>query len=154
MKNLTVNVTKEVIAIAKAKTANACMIAMAISSYVPNAKCVRVDLEHIKFTDPVTRKRYTFPTPLNAQKRILAFDQGIDNKKPFTVQLTNALVDPIPERRKKVKVIRTKQSYLKKRPNRSRAQIAADAAKVPPLIHNRRAFGLRIADQWRHNEVE
>lgn len=68
------------------KDSRHCMIADAIKDTFPKAVYIMVDLQTIKFSDPVTHKRMVFLTPPTAQINLLKFDQG-KSVKPFTFNL-------------------------------------------------------------------
>jgi hypothetical protein len=63
-----------------------CMIADAIKAAVPGAQYIMVDLQSIRWSDPVAKQRYTYLTPPIAQRNLLRFDQG-KPVMPFTFSL-------------------------------------------------------------------
>ena len=67
-----------------------CMIADAIKAACPQAQHVLVDLQSIRFSDPVKRIRYTYLTPAVAQQRLLRFDQG-KRVQPFEIKLESPI---------------------------------------------------------------
>lgn len=78
-------VTEKIINTAVTGNSSHCMIADALRVAYPQATRVSVDIQTIRFTDPVRRQRFVYLTPRNAQLAILAFDEG---RKPNAFQLT------------------------------------------------------------------
>lgn len=84
-------VTEDIITKAVRADSTSCMIADAVKAQVPGAKFVTVDLQSIRWTDPVKGLRYTYLTPSNAQGALVMFDQGFECEA-FTVKLRGAHV--------------------------------------------------------------
>jgi hypothetical protein len=63
-----------------------CMIADAIKDAHPTAQYIQADVQSIRFSDPLTGKRYTYLTPPVAQSALLQFDAGT-RVKPFAFTL-------------------------------------------------------------------
>ena len=75
--NLSVTVTPDVIETAVTRDSGHCVIADAIRHSIPGVNRVSVDLQTVRFTDPVTQKRYIYLTPPMAQVVLIGFDQGV-----------------------------------------------------------------------------
>lgn len=84
-----VEVTPEVIKTAVEGDSGHCMIADAVKAAVPNARNISVDLQTIRFSDPVKRMRYVYLTPRMAQLALVDFDGG-EKPEPFTFRLDRA----------------------------------------------------------------
>lgn len=84
---VTLEVTRTIIEASRQQDSRHCMIATAVKMAVPNARFVSVDVQTIRFTDPVKRLRYTYLTPRVAQVALVNFDMG-DLPEPFTVRLS------------------------------------------------------------------
>jgi hypothetical protein len=76
-----------------------CMIAEGVKLAWPGARHVSVDLQTIRFSDPVTRMRYTYLTPRIAQKALCEFDEGI-RPEPIVFQLREGQVTRSGRKRK------------------------------------------------------
>lgn len=88
MKTIQINVTQDSIDRAVARDSHRCMIADAIQKQVPGAKYIIVDLQSIRFSNTDKSERYIYFTPLQAQRALIAFDQGKkDELKPFKFTL-------------------------------------------------------------------
>jgi len=141
-----VNVDKAHIANGTAKNSQHCMIADAIKATCPKAQFIMVDLQTIRFSDPVKRQRYVFLTPAVAQHNILKFDKG-DTVKPFSFSLAKPVRahamqakrrgDPV---KAKATVQRARAKYEKRRKSRDYAYLAANRARNH---QKEREFGLR-----------
>jgi hypothetical protein len=81
-----VNVTQENIDRAVKNCSSRCAVADAIKDAVPKAVRIRVDMQTIRWTDPVKQVRYIYLTPARAQQYIIAFDAG-DKIQPFQFRL-------------------------------------------------------------------
>jgi hypothetical protein len=81
-------VTAEIIASAARQDSNHCMIADAVLASLPRGRAMRrsVDLQTIRWSDPVTARRYVFLTPPRAQNALVRFDQGL-SVEPFEMRL-------------------------------------------------------------------
>jgi hypothetical protein len=75
--NLSVTVTPDIIETSIERDSGHCVIADSIRHSIPGVNRVTVDLQTIRFTDPVSSKRYIYLTPPMAQVVLLAFDQGV-----------------------------------------------------------------------------
>ena len=85
------DISEDIIRRAIRGDSTACMIADAVKEQVPGAKYVAVDLQSVRWTDPVKGLRYVYLTPSNAQGALVMFDQGIE-MEPFKVKLRGAQV--------------------------------------------------------------
>jgi hypothetical protein len=88
---LKIEVTKELIEDAKGRDSSHCMIAEAVKAAFPEASYVSVDLQTIRFSDPVKRLRYTYLTPRIAQIALIDFDQEV-TPEPFDFTLRRGQV--------------------------------------------------------------
>ena len=73
------------------KDSGHCMIAEALKLSVEGATGVSVDLQTIRFSDPILRRRYTYLTPRIAQLALVDFDQG-RKPPPFSFKLRGGAV--------------------------------------------------------------
>src|SRR5262245_53549082 len=71
------------------------MVADAIKEAFPNAIRIRVDMQTIRWTDPVRKLRYIHLTPARAQQYVINFDAG-DTIKPFRFRLSRQGRQTIP----------------------------------------------------------
>jgi len=62
------------------------MVAEALKEARPDAKFVAVDIQTIRWSDPIRKERYTYLTPRSVQEAIINFDQG-KSPEPFSFQL-------------------------------------------------------------------
>jgi len=84
-----VEVTGDIIALSTQADSSHCMIADAVRKAVPGATGVSVDLQTIRFSDPVKRMRYVYLTPRIAQVALVDFDNG-EEPQPFRFRLDRA----------------------------------------------------------------
>ena len=121
-----------------------CMIADAIKDACPKAQFIQVDLQTIRFSDPVKRKRFVYLTPPVAQHNLLKFDQG-ERVKPFAF----ALATPVKARsmqatnrseRRRASARKADAAYRKKKKARDYGYLAANRARNH---QKEREFGLR-----------
>lgn len=91
---VTIPVTREIIERSEQRDSSHCMIAEAIRRAVPGASAIAVDLQSIRWSDPVLRLRYVYMTPPHCQIALVAFDQGI-HTDPFSFTLSRAQVLPM-----------------------------------------------------------
>lgn len=111
-------VTAEMIETAIPQNSAHCMIADGLKAARPTARQVSVDLATIRFTDPVSGRRYIYLTPRAAQLALLNFDQG-RQPDPFVVQADAA---QIVEKKSRAKTpSETSESGVKK--TRKRAKL-------------------------------
>lgn len=100
-----------------------CMIADAIKARVPKAQYISVDVQSIRFTNPETKTRYKYFTPLAGQQGLVNFDQG-KKIKPFALTLKDGTQESIAhataKRRKRRNSSRSHQAI--KGPYKSRAK--------------------------------
>lgn len=151
---LKIQVTAELIELAKVRDSSHCMVAEAVRDAFPLAAHISVDVQTIRFSIPEREIRCTYLTPRIAQLGIVNFDQGV-TPKPFSFQLFGAQV---------TKMMRRAKGQVPPRP-RTEAQKAATAkatavlrpvngnhgvpdkigGKTPPVSRyaHRREFGLR-----------
>jgi hypothetical protein len=91
---VTIPVTREVIERAERRDSSHCMIAEAIREAVPGATAIAVDLQSIRWSDPVLRLRYVYMTPPVCQVALVSFDQGL-HTNPFSFTLARAQILPM-----------------------------------------------------------
>lgn len=149
-----------------------CMIADAVKRtfterYKRTPGRVSVDLQTIRVSDPLTRQKLIFLTPLVAQRALLQFDQKIKPTE-FSFRMDAAQVLPMQDRTKQ-KQPRTEEqesqalcavaSATKRKRVRASVDVRASngvggttptkiGGKAPPtavLSGNRRQFGIRAA---------
>jgi hypothetical protein len=90
-REITLQVTKDLIEQAIAKESRTCMVAQAVKAKISSARNVLVDIQAIRFTDAKNRKRYIYLTPHAVQEKLVDFDQGRP-VAPFAVRLRLAQV--------------------------------------------------------------
>jgi hypothetical protein len=83
---LVIPVSSKIIATAVQRDSHHCMIVDAVKKRIPKAQYISVDLQSIRFSDPDTKIRYKYFTPLPGQINLVKFDQGHE-VKPFTLTL-------------------------------------------------------------------
>lgn len=162
----TVQVTQALINDAKRKNSGHCMIAEAVKELMPHAQFVSVDLQSIRWSDPVKGSRHVALTPRIAQKALIKWDQG-DIPDPFHFQLRGAIVVPMqrkPSKKKEKasavhKTLTTTFTTDKdaKKPNKATivakkngprsVKLIRTGGKTPPRTGLRRAFGLRAYNE-------
>jgi hypothetical protein len=86
-----IEVTDELIEASKGRDSSHCMIAEAVKVAYPEASCVAVDVQTIRWSDPSKGYRYTYLTPRTAQHNIVKFDRG-DAVEPFSFILKGAQI--------------------------------------------------------------
>jgi hypothetical protein len=89
-----INVTAEQIKDSEQRNSSRCMIATAIMAALPHAKHVSVDIQTIRYSDPIQRTRYFHLTPRKVQQVIIDFDQG-KNVEPFSFDLRSPHIVPM-----------------------------------------------------------
>lgn len=89
-----IEVTDEVIDFSIERDSSHCMIAEAVKAAVPWATHVSVDLQTIRFSDPVKRIRYIYLTPRVAQVPLVQYDQG-NRPEPFQFKLARGQATPM-----------------------------------------------------------
>lgn len=128
-------ITKEHIADAKRRDSQHCMIADAIQART-DAKYVLVDVQTIRWSNLKKGKRYVYLTPPEAQRAILAFDQG-KRVEPFSFTVDNP-VHVWAVSRFKANTEATRRARAKyERTGRKRA-------KRKPVVTREREFGMRV----------
>lgn len=154
-----VEVTRELIEQATKRSSSHCMFAEAVKVAVPNANFVSVDLQTIRWTDPVKGERYTYLTPRSAQVALVQFDQGI-TPEPFPFQLRGGQTTRSGKTKRAAPKADTKgkrqQSAHLRRPqggSGTGSSVSEKAGGSPPPLAalsnsarvrgSRRAFGLR-----------
>lgn len=70
-------ISEEVINNAVQKDSSHCLIADAIREALPQVQRVAVDLATIRFTDPVSNRRFIYLTPAPLQRLLIDFDRGV-----------------------------------------------------------------------------
>lgn len=123
-----------------------CMVAEAIKQSLPRAQYVAVDVQTIRWTDPVSRERHVALTPRSVQGLIFNFDKGV-RPKPFSFDLRSGQVVPMGRDTKKNREARRKKrAKLAPRP-KSKTQGSIPkiiGGTTPPrALGARREFGLR-----------
>jgi hypothetical protein len=81
-------ITEEIINAAIQRDSSHCVIADALRAAVPNAQRVSVDIQTIRFTDPMSERRYIYLTPALCQMILVDFDQG-RKPAPMAIRLGN-----------------------------------------------------------------
>lgn len=155
---VTVVVTKEIIERSEQRKSSHCMIAEAVKAAVPEARSVAVDLQSIRYSDPVKRLRYVWLTPRLAQIALLAFDQGT-HSTAFTMVLRGAQVVKMGDKQAPRPTSRTvpampegARSEMRQSSGSRQATFEKIGGQVPPTgpLTNttyrgmRRAFGLKL----------
>jgi hypothetical protein len=100
---LVIPVSSRIIAEAVKADSHHCMIADGIKKRIPKAQFISVDLQSIRFTDPDTKIRYQYFTPLTGQQNLVKFDQG-KSIKPFTITLKDGIKIPAGLNKKRSKI--------------------------------------------------
>jgi hypothetical protein len=96
-----VSVEQEHIDASMQRDSSHCMVAMAISASIPDARRIAVDLQTIRFSR--NGLRYLFLTPRVAQDCIIAFDLGEREKiAPFVLRMRPAQIAKAGKRRHEV----------------------------------------------------
>jgi len=153
---LTIKVTKAIIDRSVKGNSGHCMIADALKETRPKATAVGVDIQTIRFTDPDRGLRYTYLTPLIAQRAILNFDEGI-KPKAFDFRLRSAgawvvLAGTRPNKKKRphdpalraeVRANLKKDRLVSSGSDKVPRRVGGRPAKLPELSQ-RREFGLRV----------
>jgi hypothetical protein len=92
-KQFTIELTQEHINLAIPRDSGHCMWADATGDSIAGAMYRSVDLQTMRWTDLVARKRYIVLTPAVVQQSLIAFDQGRrDLIKPVTIRVRAAQV--------------------------------------------------------------
>lgn len=129
-----VHVTKSHISDGVERDSHHCMIADAIKETYPRAQYILVDLQSIRFSDPKTKKRYTYLTPPSAQAALLRFDQGDKSIAPFEFSL----------RKPVIKGMGWQAQNNRTSKHRKQAKKHASTGKRRPIVaYKEREFGLR-----------
>jgi hypothetical protein len=141
-----------------------CMIAQAVKLAIPDAVMIAVDIHTIRYSIPGIDKRYIFVTPRIAQKAIIEFDQG-RLPPPFQFNLRNPTIIPRQHHSdlQKLKEQRDRDARINKDPNLQKVlhkprnpttllvlnptTVARIGGQAPPLMPNRREFGIRNFNQ-------
>lgn len=156
---IVVDVTKDIIDASEQRSSSHCMLAEAVRQTIEGCTGVAVDLQTIRFSDPVKGVRYVYLTPRRCQVALVMFDRGL-HTDPFTFVLKGGQVakmaspDPRP---------RPKGRGVASLPEGLRTELGAPLGNtVPPVVGGRmpptgplsntryagqrRAFGLRRLD--------
>jgi hypothetical protein len=134
-------VDEQTISNAERKNSGHCMVADAIRNCVSGAAAVSVDIQTIRFSDPVRRLRYVYLTPRAVQSAIVRFDQA-EHNEPFQFKLCNAHVMDMTSRERKGAERKTpKKTQFRKTEQSGIPQRVG--GKPPPSVSVRREFGLR-----------
>jgi hypothetical protein len=126
--NIKINVTKDNVARACQKNSHCCMIADAVRDRFKWATFIEVDVQSIRFNDRKKGIRYIYLTPVEAQKAIILFDQGI-KVSPFSFHLSQGFM--------KTRVMRARHKIAKKHSR----EYKRNPNKKTPSFH--REFGIR-----------
>lgn len=86
-----IEVTSSIIELSTQADSSHCMIADAVRAAIPGARFVSVDLQTIRYTDPVKSLRYIYLTPRRGQEALIKFDQG-QHPEPFAFYLMGGAV--------------------------------------------------------------
>lgn len=105
-----VDVTQEEINTAVKNSSSHCMVADAIKNCYPDLRHVSVDIANIRITDPETKRRLVYLTPVAAQHAIVLFDSG-KKPKPFKLVLGRRQLAQIQE----VDTRKNRKKYLEKK---------------------------------------
>jgi hypothetical protein len=127
-------VTAKHIEKAKREDSTGCVIALAIEDAVPGAKSITVDLQTIRWSDPVRRQRYIYLTPVKCMRSLVDFDLGkvID---PFDFSLRNAMVTPMNRKNPNRDDSLERSAPIKRRrPSNTRKLKARDAANPGEVV--------------------
>ena len=157
-RRIALEVTQEIITNAIRSDSSHCVIADALQAAVPDARRVSVDLATIRFSDPISRKRYVYLTPAAAQAVLVNFDQGI-NPEPFTLLLNKPVQIVKQGRMRTAEDIAKRDAEHPKMPKGRNAKVVkVDPTKGTPTViggrtpphaalssthGRRRTFGLR-----------
>jgi hypothetical protein len=136
------------------RDSGSCMWAEAVKLAVPGAKFVSVDLQTIRFTDPVKPYRYTYLTPRVTQESLIRFDEGAHFTETLSAQLRGGQVTksakyrPNKLRKGESALPTGKKVEMKKRSHGPPDVIGGRTPPTAPLSNTRykgrrRAFGLR-----------
>jgi hypothetical protein len=150
--NLSVNITPEIIETAVTRDSGHCVIADSIRNSIPGVNRVSVDLQTIRFTDPVSNKRYIYLTPPMAQVTLLAFDQGV-RPQPQRIRLGKPIqiVKSGRGASRKVESVDVTARVVEKGGEARAHKVTVNGGRVPPEAAlassprkgRRRVFGLR-----------
>ena len=128
-------VTAEMIEKAIPEDSSHCMIADALRAARPDARAVAVDLATIRFTDPKTRRRLIYLTPIPAQIALLKFDDG-QIPEPFQLQAMAAqVIEPKP----KAEDSPSSSQKGQRKPRRAHVRTSPKGSKSPPVKVNGQA---------------
>lgn len=130
------------------------MIAEAIKDAVPGAKSVTVDLQTIRWSDPVRRLRYIYVTPMKCVKALIDFDHGrpVDS---FTFAVRNGMVTPMntknPNRDRSLQAT-PRRARLVPRDASNPGEVTIVGGSTPPMAAYssrsvRRVYGLRMLER-------
>lgn len=150
-------VTQEMIDEAIRNNSGHCMVADAIKAAIPEARMVTVDLQTIRWSNPLKRLRYMVLTPRSVQVYIVNWDLG-NKPAPFSFVLREAQVaymggtkfdrtPATPVKRKRHEKVKAKHiprnARLELRSNGSAIRPVKLGGKLPPRMGLRRQFGMR-----------
>lgn len=77
---------------AKQRDSSHCMLAEAVRAALPGARFVGIDMQTMRFTDPIRPLRYVYLTPRVAQEALIAFDAGDELIPAFKCELRGGQV--------------------------------------------------------------
>lgn len=110
-----------------------CMIADAIKVRIPKAQFISVDVQSIRFTNPETRIRYKYFTPLSGQQSLVNFDLG-KKVKPFALTLKDGV---------KESIIKATMKRRKRADSRKRTHMPLKGKSYKSRTKKERKYGLR-----------
>jgi hypothetical protein len=125
-----------------AKDSQRCMIADAIKDCCPKAQFIQVDLQTIRFSDPVKRKRFVYLTPPVAQHNLLRFDQG-EAVKPFAFTLATPVRSRSMDKREGTPARRASARKASKKYAANKKKYAYLAANRARNHQREREFGIK-----------
>lgn len=154
---ITLTVTQEMIEKGIRADSEHCIWAEALRAARPDARSIAVDLQTIRFTDPVRGLRYSYLTPRAAQVSLVEFDQGI-MPEPASCTLRGAHVSAAGAHNKKGVQSLQRKTVVPDSGSKSRGNAPLPYGGKPPPIGalatgkignrveytgRRRAFGIR-----------
>jgi hypothetical protein len=152
---LFVEVTEGIIAAAEKANSGHCMIADAVEVAAQRkgigATNISVDVQTIRFSDPVKRLRYIYLTPRVAQYPLVRFDLGV-HTEPFSFRIAGGHVVNMPGKRhgkyhpdkpNKTEEQLKRTTLITASPDKGSQKFRRAGGAEPPTFSMRREFGLR-----------
>jgi hypothetical protein len=146
-------ITEEVLTLAIMQDSSFCVIADSLKPALPEMVRWNVDLQTVRFTDPMTGSRYIYMTTPLMQRILIDFDHGIRPPVGTRVELPRRPVQILTrsiDSREKAR--ERNRSYHRKTKKRPPIKINGDAPPLAVLAANgrgkgrRRVFGLRLTE--------